>query len=203
MPRSRVHEREGRTLEFDHYSIALLTLRPDAPELDDEAAAALQDAHMAHLAGLHEAGHLLAAGPLSDEKFRGLTILNVEPWSGRASSKNKIRPSRSAGLRQGDPLDRARRRDHLLSDSIPALVAEAERLTPELHLVPRRNRRHFQQRAIATPRIHVGELSGLILPGDLEAGRPRPSGRARLRGRRASATNRRATRRRPARACSQ
>jgi len=70
-------------LEFDHYSIALLILRPDAPELDDEAAAALQDAHMAHLADLHEAGHLLAAGPLSDEKFRGLTILSVEPERAR------------------------------------------------------------------------------------------------------------------------
>ena len=70
-------------MEFDHYSIALLILRPDAPELDDEAAAALQDAHMAHLADLHEAGHLLAAGPLSDEKFRGLTILNVGPERAR------------------------------------------------------------------------------------------------------------------------
>ncbi len=70
-------------MEFDHYSIALLILRPEAPELDDEAAAALQDAHMAHLADLHEAGHLLAAGPLSDEKFRGLTILNVEPERAR------------------------------------------------------------------------------------------------------------------------
>jgi uncharacterized protein YciI len=66
-------------VEFDSYTIVLLTLRPDAPELDDEAAAALQDAHMAHLAALHEAGHLLAAGPLTDEKFRGLSILNVDP----------------------------------------------------------------------------------------------------------------------------
>jgi uncharacterized protein YciI len=66
-------------LQFDQYTIALLILRPDAPELDDDAAAALQDAHMAHLADLHEAGHLLAGGPLSDEKFRGLSILNVEP----------------------------------------------------------------------------------------------------------------------------
>ena len=52
-------------MEFDRYTIALLILRPDAPDLDEEAAAALQDAHMAHLADLHEAGHLLAAGPLS------------------------------------------------------------------------------------------------------------------------------------------
>ena len=70
-------------MQFDQYTIALLILRPDAPELDDEAAAALQDAHMAHLADLHEAGHLLAAGHLSDEKFRGLSILNVEPERAR------------------------------------------------------------------------------------------------------------------------
>jgi uncharacterized protein len=70
-------------LEFDRYTIALLILRPDAPQLDEEAAAALQDAHMAHLADLHEAGHLLVAGPLSDEKLRGLSILNVEPERAR------------------------------------------------------------------------------------------------------------------------
>src|SRR6185312_13341679 len=70
-------------VEFDSYTIVLLTLRPDAPELDDEAAAAVQDAHMAHIAELHEAGYLLAAGPLSDEKFRGLSILNVDPERAR------------------------------------------------------------------------------------------------------------------------
>ena len=70
-------------MEFDRYTIALLILRPDAPDLDEEAAAALQDAHMAHLADLHDAGHLLAAGPLSDEKFRGLSILNVDPERAR------------------------------------------------------------------------------------------------------------------------
>jgi uncharacterized protein YciI len=65
-------------MQFDHLTVSLLILRPDAPELDEEAAAALQDAHLAHLADLHEAGHLLAAGPLDDERFRGLSILNVE-----------------------------------------------------------------------------------------------------------------------------
>jgi uncharacterized protein len=70
-------------MEFDRYTIALLILRPDAPDLDEEAAAALQDAHMAHLADLHEAGHLLAAGPLSDEKLRGLSIMNVDPERAR------------------------------------------------------------------------------------------------------------------------
>ena len=70
-------------MQFDRFTIALLILRPDAPQLDDEAAAALQDAHMAHIADLHEAGHLLAAGPLSDQEFRGLSILNVDPEQAR------------------------------------------------------------------------------------------------------------------------
>jgi len=73
-------------MEFDRFSIALLVLRPDRPRLDKEAEAELQDAHMAHLADLHEAGYLLAAGPLlggPDEAFRGLTILNVEPEKAR------------------------------------------------------------------------------------------------------------------------
>lgn len=72
-----VHE-----MKFDKLTIALLVLRPDAPKMDDEAADALQDAHLAHLAKLHEDGYLLAAGPLlggSDETLRGLSIFNVGP----------------------------------------------------------------------------------------------------------------------------
>ena len=83
-------------MEFDHLTITLLVLRPDAPKLDEEAAAALQDAHMAHLADLHEQGHLLAAGPLSDEKFRGLSILRVDVDEARR-------------LREGDPAVQAGR----------------------------------------------------------------------------------------------
>ena len=66
-------------MEFDRYTIALSILRPDAPQLPDADAGALQDAHMAHLADLHEEGHLLAAGPLLHDTFRGLSILNVDP----------------------------------------------------------------------------------------------------------------------------
>ncbi len=74
-------------MEFDRFSVALLVLRPDRPRLDEKAEAALQNAHMAHLADLHEAGYLLAAGPLlggSEEAFRGLTILNVDPEKARS-----------------------------------------------------------------------------------------------------------------------
>jgi uncharacterized protein len=66
-------------MEFDQFTITLLVLRPDAPKLTPDQEDALQDAHMAHLADLHEAGHLLAAGPLLDQgsQFRGLAILKV------------------------------------------------------------------------------------------------------------------------------
>ena len=83
-------------MDFDRFTIVLLILRPDAPQLDEEAADALQDAHMAFLAELHEAGHLLAAGPLSHETYRGLSILNVEP-------------ERARELKEQDPAVRAGR----------------------------------------------------------------------------------------------
>jgi len=66
-------------VQFDEFTIVLVVLRPDAPELDEAAADALQDAHMAFLADLHEAGHLLAGGPLDDPEYRGLSIMNVDP----------------------------------------------------------------------------------------------------------------------------
>jgi len=69
-------------MKFDKFTIALLVLRPDAPKMNEEAANAPQDAHLAHLAKLHEDGYLLAAGPLlggPDERFRGLSIFNVGP----------------------------------------------------------------------------------------------------------------------------
>jgi uncharacterized protein YciI len=71
-------------VQFDEYSIALLILRPDAPALDADAALALQDAHLAYLAELHVAGKLVAAGPLGDDHYRGLSILNVGVDEARA-----------------------------------------------------------------------------------------------------------------------
>jgi uncharacterized protein YciI len=60
-------------MAFDEYTISLL-VSGATPNSD-----ALQDAHLAHLADLHDAGSLLAAGPLSDPtgELRGLSILNV------------------------------------------------------------------------------------------------------------------------------
>jgi uncharacterized protein YciI len=66
-------------MEFDRLTASLLVLRDDAPRLGQEDADALQNAHMAYLAGLHDRGVLLAAGPLDDAAFRGLSILRAEP----------------------------------------------------------------------------------------------------------------------------
>jgi uncharacterized protein YciI len=83
-------------MKFDRYAIGLLIAASEPPKLDEQAAAALQDAHMSHLADLHEAGVLLAAGPLFDERYRGLSILNVEPE--RARELDEQDPAVRAGL---------------------------------------------------------------------------------------------------------
>jgi hypothetical protein len=70
-------------MDFDRFSVALLVLREDPPLLSESEAAELQDNHMAHLADLHEAGQLLAAGPLTDAHFRGLMILSVDESTAR------------------------------------------------------------------------------------------------------------------------
>ena len=85
-------------MKFDNFTIVLLILRPDAPKLDEKKSSALQDAHLAYLARLHEDGHLLAAGPLlgrGDHELRGLSIFNVEP------EKAKELTSRDPAVRAG------------------------------------------------------------------------------------------------------
>lgn len=66
-------------LSFDELTVALLVsgTRPND--------ARIQDAHLAHLAHLHESGVLLAGGPLSDPtgELRGLSLLNVPPDEAR------------------------------------------------------------------------------------------------------------------------
>lgn len=64
-------------MQTDHYTIALLVMRADAPTLDKDAQDALQDAHMAHLSMLHEQGDLLVAGPVlggPEGRVRGVGI---------------------------------------------------------------------------------------------------------------------------------
>jgi uncharacterized protein YciI len=77
----------GQSMDFDRFTIGLLILRADAPKLSEEEGNRLQDAHMAHLAKLHDQGILLAAGPLlgsSDRDLRGLEIYSGSPDEVRA-----------------------------------------------------------------------------------------------------------------------
>ena len=85
-------------MEFDSFTVALLVLRDEAPDWDDKTANAMQDAHLHHLATLHEQGHLLAAGPTGHDRYRGLSILRVPPDRARA-------------LKEADPAVRAGRFD--------------------------------------------------------------------------------------------
>jgi uncharacterized protein YciI len=87
-------------MDFDRYSVTLLLLRDDRPELGDADLDALQDAHMAHLADMHDAGHLLAAGPLlgpDDRRFRGLSIWRLAPDEVRATIAEHPDPAVVAG----------------------------------------------------------------------------------------------------------
>jgi uncharacterized protein len=74
-------------MNFDCHTISLLYRRPDGPSLSDAEAAAFQDAHMAHLADLYDAGILLAAGPVASSDgsggLCGFSILKVDPVQAR------------------------------------------------------------------------------------------------------------------------
>jgi uncharacterized protein YciI len=70
-------------MDFDRYTVVLLTTPDDPPQLSEAEADRLQDAHLRHLADLHARGVLLAAGPLGDPSagrhYRGLSIMRCEP----------------------------------------------------------------------------------------------------------------------------
>lgn len=51
-------------MQFDQYTLALLVERDDAPHLDDAETGTIRDAHLAHIASRHDAGHLVTAGPI-------------------------------------------------------------------------------------------------------------------------------------------
>lgn len=73
-------------MRFDQHTVVLLVRPPDAPDLPLEAADRLQDAHLAHQAGLVEQGLVLAAGPFvdaDDDRLRGFVVLSVSPEEAR------------------------------------------------------------------------------------------------------------------------
>jgi hypothetical protein len=65
-------------MEFDHFCFGLLTKKTIQPDRSDSENDAIQDAHMSHLADLHDQGLLLVAGPLSHDEFRGILIFTSD-----------------------------------------------------------------------------------------------------------------------------
>lgn len=113
-------------MNFDRLTTTLLALSDDAPGLTQQQDAR-QDTHPARLAGLHQAGHLLAAGPLLDRTspLRGLSILSPAP--GEARTLQERDPAVQAGTLPDHrfAVDGASRSDDLLTHHLPTVYPRA------------------------------------------------------------------------------
>jgi uncharacterized protein len=73
-------------MRFDQHTLVLLVRPPDAPDLSDDEANALQDAHLAFRTDLYEKGYIIAGGPLvdqDDERLRGISVMSVDQETAR------------------------------------------------------------------------------------------------------------------------
>jgi uncharacterized protein len=68
-------------MELDSYTFVLLKRGSRALEFSDEELGRLQEQHLAHLDAMQEQGHLLIAGPFSDqpeESLRGFCLYRTD-----------------------------------------------------------------------------------------------------------------------------
>ena len=88
-------------MELESYSFVLLKRGPRAAEFSDEELERLQAQHLAHLAAMHEQGHMLLAGPFSDqadETLRGFCLYrtSVDETRRLAESDPSVQAGRMA-----------------------------------------------------------------------------------------------------------
>jgi len=88
-------------MELDGYSFVLLKRGPRALEFSEEELQRLQEQHLGHLAAMREQGHLLLAGPFSeqsDETLRGFCLYrtSVEETRRLAESDPSVQAGRMA-----------------------------------------------------------------------------------------------------------
>ena len=82
-------------MQFDRHTLVLLVRPPDAPELTDEEADALQDEHLAFRADLRDQGYLIGGGPVvdqDDERVRGVSIM----YGFHAATQLRVTPRASS-----------------------------------------------------------------------------------------------------------
>ena len=88
-------------MELENYGFVLLKRGPRASEFSEEELDQLQAQHLAHLAAMHEQGHMLLAGPFSDqadETLRGFCLYrtSVEETRRLAESDPSVQAGRMA-----------------------------------------------------------------------------------------------------------
>jgi uncharacterized protein len=88
-------------MELDGYSFVLLKRGPRALEFSDDELDRLQEQHLAHLDAMKEQGHLLVAGPFSDQpddSLRGFCLYrtSVEETRRLAECDPSVRAGRMA-----------------------------------------------------------------------------------------------------------
>jgi uncharacterized protein YciI len=88
-------------MELESYSFVLLKRGPRASEFSDEELDRLQEQHLAHLAAMKQQGHLVLAGPFSeqtDETLRGFCLYrtDVEETRRLAASDPSVQAGRMA-----------------------------------------------------------------------------------------------------------
>jgi len=88
-------------MELESYGFVLLRRGPRASEFSDEELDRLQEQHLAHLAAMREQGHMLLAGPFSDqadESLRGFCLYKtgLEETRRLAESDPSVKAGRMA-----------------------------------------------------------------------------------------------------------
>jgi uncharacterized protein YciI len=86
-------------VELEKTTLVFLRRPADAPPFSDDELDALQAAHLAYLAAMKEAGHLLVAGPFADSPD--------ESWRGICLYRTGLAETRA--LAESDPMVRAGR----------------------------------------------------------------------------------------------
>ena len=155
-------------MDLDRFTAVMLVTPEDPPELSEDEADRLQDAHLAHLAALHDRGVLLAAGPVyfigTDPRFAD-AVRRAFAGTGRDANVRPVIAGRDdvSALPAGAPAYVMRTARERLGGVPPQLRAlstlrafDAEARRAILRFIVRANLAAFASRALAVDPTHHG-----------------------------------------------